>query len=77
MTDNRRAESACENVLTCLKNSNLHFVLKETPFSAQVIIRKKFIRFQYNENIQNIQTSPKRGKDDRETAQLQKKIEML
>jgi hypothetical protein len=38
MTDNWRAEIACENVLTCLKKSNLLFVLKETPFSAQVII---------------------------------------
>jgi chromosome segregation ATPase len=42
-----------------------------------VIIRKKFTRFQYNENIINIQTTQKMGKDDRETEQLKKKIEML
>ena len=77
MTDNWKAENACENVLSCLKKSNLHFVLKETPFSAQVIIRKKLIRFRYNENIHNIQTTPKIGENDRETAQLKKKIEML
>ena len=77
MTDNWKAENACENVLSCLKKSNLHFVLKETPFSAQVNIRKKFIRLQNNENIHNIQTSTKMGKDDRGTAQLKKKIEML
>ena len=33
----------CGQILVCLKMSNLNYVVKETPYSAYVTIRKKFI----------------------------------
>ena len=63
MCSSWRAENACTDVLTLLKKSNLHFVLKETPFSAQIIIKKKLIKpLQSNKNIQNIQNNEVRKK---------------
>ena len=38
-----KPEIACENVLKNLKISRLTFTVQETPFSAYVTIRKKFI----------------------------------
>ena len=34
---------ACGQILFNLKISKLHYVVKETPFSAYITIRKKFI----------------------------------
>ena len=36
--------NACGKIFFCLKKSNLNYVVKETPFSAYVTIRKKFIQ---------------------------------
>ena len=33
----------CEIILRSVKNSNLHYILKENPFSVQVTIRKKYV----------------------------------
>ena len=38
------AEFACGQILFNLKNSNLHYLIKETPMSAYITVRKKFIR---------------------------------
>ena len=35
---------ACGQILFSLKISKLHYVVKETPFSAYITIRKRFIR---------------------------------
>ena len=37
-------EYACGQILFTLKNSNLHYILKETHISAQITIKKKFIK---------------------------------
>ena len=37
-------EYACGQILFTLKNSNLHYILKETHLSAQITIKKKFIK---------------------------------
>ena len=44
-------EKACGQILFCLKTSNLNYMVKETPFSAYVTIRKKFVK-----NLQSVET---------------------
>ena len=44
MAGESSAEFACGQVLFGLKMSNLNYVVKETPFSAYVTIRKKFVK---------------------------------
>ena len=78
MTGGWTAENACKQVLSSLKKSNLHFVLRETPFSAQVIIKKKFVKlFQtsasQNENVPKIDNLPIVKKGDKENSFLQQK----
>ena len=38
------AEVVCENVLECLKTSNLNFLIQESPYSVYVTIRKRFLK---------------------------------
>ena len=38
------AENSFGQVLICLRMSKLNFILKETPYSAYVTIRKKFVK---------------------------------
>ena len=44
MVGENSAEMACGQVLFSLKMSNLNYMVKETPFSAYVTIRKKFVK---------------------------------
>ena len=44
MTGEESADKACGQVLICLKMSKLNYMVKETPFSAYVTIRKKFLQ---------------------------------
>jgi predicted RNase H-like nuclease (RuvC/YqgF family) len=44
MTGNLRANIVCNQVLRVVKESNLNYLVKETPYSAFITIRKKFIR---------------------------------
>ena len=37
-------EMACGQILFSLKTSKLNYMVKETPFSAYVTIRKKFVK---------------------------------
>ena len=45
-------EKACGQILFCLKMSNLNYMVKETPYSAYVTIRKKFTK------VSNVETPP-------------------
>ena len=38
------AQHACGQILFSLKNSNLNYLVKETPYSAYITIRKKYIK---------------------------------
>ena len=38
------AENAFGQILICLRMSKLNFILKETPYSGYVTIRKKFVK---------------------------------
>ena len=44
MSSEYSAEKACGQVFICLKMSKLNYVVRETPFSAYVTIRKKFMK---------------------------------
>ena len=44
MAGKNSTDFACGQVLYCLKNSNLNYIVKETPYSAYVTIRKRFIK---------------------------------
>ena len=73
MSNNFTAENACKNVIASLKKSNLHFMLKETPFSAQVIIRKKLIKpLEWKKTIQNVQNRKSNTKKEKENVLLPK-----
>ena len=51
MTSNGRAHLVCEQLLNILKTSKLNYLVKETPYSAFVTIRKKFIKDQEDNSI--------------------------
>ena len=62
MTGEYSAEKACGQVLICLKMSNLNYMVKETPFSAFVTIRKKFLKtpIDTTENVEKKETYTKK-----------------
>ena len=44
MTDKSRASTMCNQVLRVVKESNLNYLVKETPYTAYVTIRKTFVK---------------------------------
>ena len=38
------AKSVCEKLLSSIKNSGLNFVLTETPFSVNIVLKKTFTK---------------------------------
>ena len=44
MAGENHEERACGQILFGLKMSNLNYMVKETPFSAYITIRKKFLK---------------------------------
>ena len=38
------ANTVCQQVLDQLKCSNLNFIISETPYSAQIMLKKRFLR---------------------------------
>ena len=49
MTVEMSPDFDCGKILYCLKMSRLNYLVKETPYSAYITVRKKFIK----ENIEN------------------------
>ena len=49
MTDNSKASNMCNQVLRVIKESHLNYLVKETPYSAYVTIRKRFVRSKQRE----------------------------
>ena len=48
-----RAENVFGQVMICLRMSKLDFLVKETPYSAYVTVRKKFIKCANEETVEN------------------------
>ena len=79
MLDEMSVEKACGQILFCLKSSNLNYMVKETPFSTYVTIRKKFVRNLHS--VENItENTPANDNNEyvrkleKENALLQKKV---
>ena len=53
MVGTDRAENVFGQVLICLRMSKLDYLLKETPYSAYVTIRKKFIKSVHEDMVEN------------------------
>ena len=51
---NSSAEFACGQLLFNLKNSRLNYLLKETPYSAYITIRKKLIKSVDGEALETV-----------------------
>ena len=51
MTSNVRAHLQCEQLLSIIKTSNLNYLVKETPYSAFVTIRKRFVKDKQDNSI--------------------------
>jgi len=75
MTSENSANFACGQILFSLKSSQLNYIVKETPYSAYITIRKKFLKsFEQSEaNIVNrIMT---REQADRDLKEHTKQVE--
>ena len=46
-------QDSSDIILKSIKNSNLHFIVNETPFSVYITIRKKFLTFPFPPNFVN------------------------
>ena len=44
MSNNIKAHTVCEQLLSILKSSKLNYLVKETPYSAFITIRKRFVK---------------------------------
>eukprot|EP00092_Neocalanus_flemingeri_P047831 GFUD01054336.1.p1 GENE.GFUD01054336.1~~GFUD01054336.1.p1 ORF type:complete len:113 (-),score=44.62 GFUD01054336.1:34-372(-) len=44
------AKDLCENLLSKVKSSNLNFVVRETPYSVCIKVRKSFVKATNNHN---------------------------
>ena len=53
---------ACGQILFSLKNSRLNYIVQETPYSAFITIRKKFIK-EVSENVGNVSEIDKPTKE--------------
>ena len=38
------ATAVCQLILNQLRSSNLNFIVSETPYSAQIMLRKRFVK---------------------------------
>jgi chromosome segregation ATPase len=79
MVGSSKAENVFGQVLICLRMSKLDYMVKETPYSAYVTIRKKFVK-SLNEDIVDLGSVENENAIDelknvkRDTSFLKKKI---
>ena len=72
MASNVRADNAVGQLLICLRMSNLNFVVNETPYSAYITVRKKFINSMSREIFAN-----KKVNNVHEVNQFERENELL
>ena len=74
----QEVSETCDQVLKTIKDSNLNFVLQETPFSLYVTIRKKFIHGrESNPRVQGKQSEQSRNELEQVIENLEAHIEAL
>ena len=78
MANNVKAHKVCEDLLSILKSSKLNYLVKETPYSAFVTIRKRFLK---DTDISNVTLVSNDDSDDtnmrRENLILKEKCKSL
>ena len=71
------ANSVCNQVLQIIKESNLNFLINETPYSAFVTIRKKFVRSCAEVTLEKEVIHEKSAREDIPNNELEDKFEAL
>ena len=80
MASEKSPDFACGQYLYSLKMSQLHYIVKETPFSVFITMRNKFIRDAIDHEEVNIDTNEKKDTSEKlkclenEKLKLQNKI---
>ena len=79
MAGKTTAENAFGQVLICLRMSKLNYIVKETPYSAYVTIRKKFVKSMHGAkleevNVVNVETVDNQKHVERENLHLKLKV---
>ena len=69
------SDFACGQILFSLKSSQLNYVVKETPYSAYITIRKKFLKSFEESETNNVDRIITREQADRDTKEHLKKVE--
>ena len=72
------AQESCDDILRCIRFSNLHFTMQETPFSLYVTVRKKLLTDQIapTENMFYSEMKEKYNILDQNNVQLRNLLEM-
>ena len=70
---NSIVQNVCDEVLHCIRTSNLHFSLQETPFSLYVTLRKKLV----SDDIDHIKVLSEKKKLQTELAATKNMCESL
>ena len=71
------ANSACNQVLQIIKESNLNFLINETPYSAFVTIRKKFVKCSAEVTLETEVIHEKPARENISNNELDNKFEAL
>ena len=75
MSSEFSANFACGQILFSLKSSKLNYVVKETPYSAYITIRKKFLKSFEQSETDNIHEIVNTAKLDEDIKDKIKKVE--
>lgn len=57
MTGNSKASFVCNQVLRVIKESNLNYLVNETPYSAFITLRKKFVKDRVVNEVSEVTTT--------------------
>ena len=71
------ANSACNQILKIVKESNLNFLINETPYSAHVTIRKKFVKNSAEVTHENVVVHHDSARENTAKDELNHKFEAL
>ena len=69
------ADTVCNKVLQVVKDSNLNFLINETPYSAFVTIRKTFVKHSEEDTLEKVVTHQNTARQNTLKADLEHKGE--
>ena len=71
------ADTVCNKVLQFVKDSNLNFLINETPYSAFVTIRKTFVKLSKEDTLDKVVTHQNPARENTHNSDLEQKCEAL